>query len=120
MANAEEDKGSSNIGLSYIYYLFLDKLQYCESVAHTLYWIFVNSKTRRTQVSLRNLSFLQHILNLVFAIGELMLNCMPHFTYLMGFMGLYTATYGVLAFTFFLQTGRWIYPVSLSTTSRIP
>ena len=48
----------------------------------------------------------------MFAIGELMLNCMPHFTYLMGFMGLYTATYGVLAFTFFLRTGRWIYPVS--------
>ena len=55
---------------------------------------------------------LQHILNLVFAIGELMLNCMPHFTYLMGFMGLYTAAYGVVAFTFFLRTGRWIYPVS--------
>ena len=57
-------------------------------------------------------SALQHALNLVFAIGELMLSSIPYHAYLMGFMGLYTAVYGLCAFNFYRITGRWIYPVS--------
>lgn len=57
-------------------------------------------------------SALQHALNFVFIVVELLLNCMPFYPYLMGFMGLYTAVYGLWAFSFYIYTGRWIYPVS--------
>ena len=56
---------------------------------------------------------MQHGLNLVFILAEMMLNSIPFLPYLMGYMGLYSATYALWAFAFFSNTGKWIYPVFL-------
>jgi hypothetical protein len=62
----------------------------------------------------------QHGLNLVFVLVELMLNSIPFHPYLMGFMGMYSAAYALWAFTFYSNSGKWIYPVPLPPSPSFP
>jgi hypothetical protein len=56
----------------------------------------------------------QHGANALFALGELLLNNIPFTPYLLGYLGMYSSSYGIWAFTYFRITGKWLYPVSLT------
>lgn len=59
---------------------------------------------------------LQHGANALFALGELLLNSIPFTPYLLGYLGMYSSSYGIWAFTYFRITGKWLYPVSPNFT----
>ena len=44
-------------------------------------------------------------------LGELFLNNIPFYPYLLGFVGLWTCSYGIWAFINFSSSGKWMYPV---------
>lgn len=54
----------------------------------------------------------QHGFNCVLMLGELFLNSIPFYPYLLGFVGLWTCSYGIWAFINFSSSGKWMYPVS--------
>lgn len=58
---------------------------------------------------------MQHGANMAFILVELFLNCIPFVPYLMGYLGLYVATFGLWAFTYFRLTTLWLYPVRTSS-----
>lgn len=55
-------------------------------------------------------SYNQHGFNCVLMLGELFLNSIPFYPYLLGFVGLWTCSYGVFAFINFSSSGKWMYP----------
>ena len=61
----------------------------------------------------------QHALNLVFIVVELLLNKIPFEPYMLGWLGLYSSTYGLWAFSFYKVTNRWMYPVSSAAADSI-
>lgn len=54
----------------------------------------------------------QHGFNFFLMLGELFLNSIPFYPYLLGFVGLWTCSYGIWAFINFSSSGKWMYPVS--------
>ena len=52
---------------------------------------------------------------MAFILVELFLNSIPFVPYLMGYLGLYVATFGLWAFTYFRLTTLWLYPVRTSS-----
>ena len=58
------------------------------------------------------LSAVQHGLNLVFLLVELLLNKIPFEPYMLGWLGMYSSAYGLWAFSWYKVTNRWMYPVS--------
>lgn len=44
-------------------------------------------------------------------LGEMFLNSIPFYPYLLGFVGLWTCSYGIWAFINFSSSGKWMYPV---------
>ncbi|KAK9902693.1 hypothetical protein WJX75_003028 [Coccomyxa subellipsoidea] len=55
-------------------------------------------------------SYNTHGANMAFILVELFLNSIPFVPYLMGYLGLYVATFGLWAFTYFRLTTLWLYP----------
>ena len=55
---------------------------------------------------------MQHGFNAVLILGEVFLNSLPIFAYLMGYVGLWSSLYGIWAQLHYLRTGRFLYPVS--------
>ena len=53
----------------------------------------------------------QHGANAVFIFVEIFLNSIPFVPYLMGYLGLYVASFGLWAITYFRLHGLWLYPV---------
>lgn len=51
---------------------------------------------------------------MAFILGELFLNSIPFVPYLMGYLGIYVATFGLWSFTYFRLMGLWLYPVRTS------
>ena len=45
-------------------------------------------------------------------LGEMFLNRIPFYPYLLGYVGMWTSLYGVWAFVNFSSSGKWMYPVS--------
>lgn len=43
-------------------------------------------------------------------VGELFLNRIPFYPYLLGYVGAWTSLYGVWAFSYFSSSGKWMYP----------
>lgn len=56
---------------------------------------------------------LQHGFNFVLVLGEMFLNSIPFYPYLLGYVGMWTSFYGIWAFINFSSSGKWMYPVSL-------
>ncbi|EIE19989.1 hypothetical protein COCSUDRAFT_67659 [Coccomyxa subellipsoidea C-169] len=55
-------------------------------------------------------SYNTHGANMAFILGELFLNSIPFVPYLMGYLGIYVATFGLWSFTYFRLMGLWLYP----------
>lgn len=55
-------------------------------------------------------SYNQHGFNFVLVLGEMFLNSIPFFPYLLGYVGLWTSFYGIWAFINFSSSGKWMYP----------
>lgn len=53
----------------------------------------------------------QHGFNFFLMLGEMFLNSIPFYPYLLGFVGLWTCSYGIWAFINFSSSGKWMYPV---------
>ena len=56
---------------------------------------------------------MQHGINFLWIVGEMFLNSIPFYPYLLGYVGLWTSFYGIWAFINFSSSGKWMYPVSL-------
>lgn len=55
-------------------------------------------------------SYNQHGFNFMLMLGEMFLNRIPFYPYLLGYVGMWTSLYGVWAFVNFSSSGKWMYP----------
>ena len=54
---------------------------------------------------------MQHGFNFLLMVGEMFLNRIPFYPYLLGYVGIWTSAYGIWAFINFSSSGKWMYPV---------